>query len=334
MSVGGSMTSIMPPCARHNAVMQRAPVIAIATVLLLLVVAAGVFMLGGGTSAPPPTPEPSQDPSPTASLPPSTADPSLATELMDRPWTILFVGLDRNEERAQRDEPVNADALMVVHVDESQSRVSLVSIPRDTVNAPLADGSVHQGKINALYGAEGVDRLAEAVEGLTGVRLDGYLALDMDDFTSLVDVVGTIEVAPDEPIVDPIVDLDLEAGTQQIDGDTANGYVRTRVDQDYGRMGRQQEVLVALVERLVREDGVELGDLVDRLDSLETDLPIEDLPTLVEIARRSTDAELRTMVIQPPLITFEGDRGDGRGYILEPDVEAIRDEVRALIGEE
>jgi LCP family protein required for cell wall assembly len=313
--------------------MQRATIIVLA-VVLLLVVAVGGFILWGSTPAPSPTPEPSPQPSPTGSLPPSTADPSLATELLDRSWTILFVGLDRNEERAQRDEPVNADALMVVHVDESQSQVSLVSIPRDTVNAPLADGSTHERKINALYGAEGIDGLVEAVEGLTGVRLDGYLALDMDDFTSLVDVVGTIEVAPEEPIVDPIVDLDLEAGTQEIDAETANGYVRTRVDQDYGRMGRQQEVLVALVERLVGEDRIDLSDLVDRLDSLETDLPMEDLPTLVEIARRSTDAEPRTLVIQPPLITFEGDRGDGRGYILEPDVDAIRDEVRALIGEE
>jgi hypothetical protein len=39
-------------------------------------------------------------------------------------------------------------------------------------------------------------------------------------------------------------------------------------------------------------------------------------------------------VIQPPLIVFEGDRGDGRGYILVPDVEAIRAEVQELIGAE
>jgi hypothetical protein len=40
------------------------------------------------------------------------------------------------------------------------------------------------------------------------------------------------------------------------------------------------------------------------------------------------------LVIQPPLIVFEGDRGDGRGYVLEPDVEAIRAEVQGLIGDE
>ena len=39
------------------------------------------------------------------------------------------------------------------------------------------------------------------------------------------------------------------------------------------------------------------------------------------------------MLIDPPLITFEGDRNDGRGYVLEADVEAIRAEVQALIGD-
>jgi hypothetical protein len=41
---------------------------------------------------------------------------------------------------------------------------------------------------------------------------------------------------------------------------------------------------------------------------------------------------MNEIVIQPPLITFEGDRGDGRGYVLEPDVDAIRARVQELIG--
>ncbi len=73
--------------------------------------------------------------------------------------------------------------------------------------------------------------------------------------------------------------------------------------------------------------------MIDCLDSLETDLPLDELPTLLELGRRAADAEVDNLVIQPPLITFEGDRGDGRGYILELDIEAIRAEVQALIGD-
>ena len=91
---------------------------------------------------------------------------------------------------------------------------------------------------------------------------------------------------------------------------------------------------MALVSRLVDPAiDVNLRSLLDGLDSLETDLPLGQLPTLVELARRATDAEVNEIVIQPPLITFEGDRGDGRGYVLEPDVEAIRDTVQATIGD-
>jgi LCP family protein required for cell wall assembly len=223
---------------------------------------------------------------------------------------------------------------MLASLAEDQSRLTLVSLPRDTVDVPLPGGETWDRKVNGIYREEGLDTLVEAMELLFDVPIDAHVVLDMDDFTRLVDAVGGVEVAPDEPIRDPIVDLDLEAGPQEIDAATANGYVRTRLDQDYGRMARQQEVLLAIVERLVDEEtDVDASELVDSLDSLETDLPLDELPTLLELARRATDAEVERLVIEPPLITFEGDRGDGRGYILEPDVEALRAEVRELIGE-
>ena len=81
------------------------------------------------------------------------------------------------------------------------------------------------------------------------------------------------------------------------------------------------------------EIDVNVGEVIDSLDSLETDLPLDDLPTLLELGRRAGDADVDNLLIEPPLITFEGDRGDGRGYILEVDVEAVRAEVQELIGD-
>jgi LCP family protein required for cell wall assembly len=229
---------------------------------------------------------------------------------------------------------MNTDALMLVSLSADQSRLTLVSLPRDTVDVPLADGTVYPRKINSLYREEGMEALVGAMESLYGVPIDAHVMLDMDDFTALVDAVGTIDVSPEAALVDPKVDLDIPAGPQEIDAATANAYVRTRVDQDYGRMGRQQEVLLALVAKLVDpETDIDPRALVDGLDSLETDVPLDELPTLVELARRAADAEVERLLIEPPLITFEGDRGDGRGYVLEPDVEAIRAAVQELIGE-
>jgi polyisoprenyl-teichoic acid--peptidoglycan teichoic acid transferase len=281
------------------------------------------------------SPSPSVEPSVSAA-PSVEASAELNADLLDQRWTVLFVGTDVTEARA--DDPAfvpNTDAIMLVSLSPDQSELVMVSLPRDTVDVPLPDGEVWPRKINALYSEEGIEGLVEAMETLYGVPIDGHVVLDMDDFTALVDVVEGVDVAPEAPLVDPIVGLDLEAGPQEIDAETANGYVRTRVDQDYGRMGRQQEVMLGLVERFTDpERDVDFAELVESIDSLETDLPLDDFATLLELARRSADASVDHLVIQPPLIVFEGDRGDGRGYVLEPDVEAIRAEVQALIGED
>ncbi|MCV0402212.1 MAG: LCP family protein [Chloroflexi bacterium] len=312
--------------------MQRTAPILIG-VIAVAVIGIVAFLLLSGGSEPEPTPSPS--PSASASAEPSASEGvSLNEDLLNRRWNVLYVGTDLNEHRAANDEPVNTDAVMLVSLSADQSRLTLVSLPRDTVDIPLPDGGTWDGKVNSIYREEGMDTLVGAMEATFGVEIDAHVLLDMDDFSRLVDAVDGIEVSPPEPIEDPIVNLDLEAGPQELTGPETLGYVRTRVDQDYGRMGRQQEVLVALVEKLVDpETELDLRQVLDSLDSLETDLPLDDLPTLLELASRARDADLETIVIRPPLITFEGDRNDGRGYVLEADFDAIRDEVGDRIGE-
>lgn len=302
--------------------------------LLAAIAVAAFLILTGGTdeaepsvsaTAPPP-PSPTEEPSPS---------PTFNEALLNQRLTILFVGTDVNEAREGRDEPVNTDALLLVSVSADQSEVVEISLPRDTVDVPLPDGGAWQGKINGLHREQGIDALVGAMEALYAVEIDGHAVLDMDDFGALVDGVGGITVSPEGPLVDAPIGLDLESGEQEVDGATAVRYVRTRVDTDYGRMGRHQEAMVALIEAAIDPDAeLDLPSLLDGLESLETDLPLDDLPTLLEIARRAQNAEVRQLVIGPPeLVVFEGDRGDGRGYIIQIDVEAVRADVAELIGD-
>ena len=50
------------------------------------------------------------------------------------------------------------------------------------------------------------------------------------------------------------------------------------------------------------------------------------MPTFVELARRAQDADVTEQVLNPDdgFILDEGDFGDGRGYILIPDIEKMR----------
>lgn len=279
------------------------------------------------------TAEPDASASPATSVDPSAAA-SVAADMLARRWTVLFVGTDHDAARELAGEPVNADSLMLVSLSADQSALTLVNLPRDTVDVPLPDGGIYESKINELYRDQGIEALQGAMEALFEVPIDAHVVLDMDDVEALVEAAGGVDVNPPDPLADPIVDLDLDAGPQELDAFTALGYVRTRVDEDYGRMRRQQEVIVSLVERLTDPDaGIDLRPLLDGLESLETNLPLDQLESLVELGRRAGDADVTNLIIEPPLITFEGDRDDGRGYVLEADFEAIRAEVQALISD-
>jgi len=299
----------------------------------LVVIGAVVFFLVLGTPDGEPA-GPSPSPTPAASPSPSPT-PALNEELLSRRLTVLVIGLDLNQAREEDGFGANTDTLILASVAADQGEVTLISLPRDTVDIPLPDGGIWDRKVNAIYIERGVEALVGAMEELFGVPIDHHAAVDMDDFEALVAAVDGVTVEVAEPLRDPVLDLDLEAGRQTLDAETALDYVRTRVDTDYGRAARQQQVLLALLEELV-DPGTELdlAALLDGLDSLQTDLPLGELPTLVEIARRAQDAQVTDEVLSPPrFITFEG-MAAGRGYILVPDVEAIRALARQLMGDE
>jgi LCP family protein required for cell wall assembly len=249
--------------------------------------------------------------------------------------TVLLIGLDSNEPRRARGAGMNTDTLMLVSISADQSEVAMVSLPRDTVDVPLADGRTWDLKVNAIYASEGVETLVGAMEELFAVPIDGYALIDMDDMAAVIDEVGGVTVAPRRPFVDPEVRLDIPAGRQRLDGLTAVKYMRTRLDTDYARAARQQEVLQKVVRQLLspRTD-VDIADLFAGLESFETDLPLDDLPTLIEIARRAQDAEVTDEVLGPEYHIFEGDRGDGRGYIIQLNVETVRAFIAQHIADE
>lgn len=270
---------------------------------------------------------------------PSSASPSesqsLNADLLQKRLTVLVVGIDVNAKRAAAGAGVNTDSLMLASINADQSELTMVSVPRDMTNIPMPDGSTWQRKVNAIEAEQGVDTLVDAMSKFFDVPIDYYVQVDMDDLVALVDAVGGVNVNPKQALNDPSVHLDVPAGRQTLDGKTALSYARSRhVDEDYGRARRQQEVLLDLVSKLVDpKTDVDVASLLQGLNSLKTDLPLDDLPTLIEIGRRAQSADVSRQVMGPPrFVSFEGDRGDGRGYLVEPNLQAIRDYVQKHIG--
>ncbi|GGT18758.1 LCP family protein [Streptomyces purpureus] len=159
-----------------------------------------------------------------------------------------------------------SDTALVVHIPEGRTRATAVSIPRDTlVTRPACterDGGSMPAKdrvmFNSVYAQAGPACVVKTVEKMSGVRIDHYLEIDFAGFKELVDAIGGVTIKIDEPIKGGAGGLNLEAGTQKLDGTQSLQYVRTRHGvgdgSDLGRIGLQQKFLMALLTEVKKQD--------------------------------------------------------------------------------
>jgi len=167
---------------------------------------------------------PIETPAPTATLTPSPTPIALDEEMLARRFTVLVAGADTSAgRRAGGLTDWNTDALMVISVSADKSRITLMSLPRDTVDVPMADGSIDHSKVNGIAQRLGMEALRGAMATLLAEPIDRYIRVDMDDFTWMVDAVGGIDLEVTTPISDPKVHLDLPLGPAHLDGAQALG---------------------------------------------------------------------------------------------------------------
>jgi len=181
-----------------------------------------------------------------AALPASSTAESSGTN-----W--LIVGSDSRADLSAEDEErlgtgdaagQRTDTIMLLHSGGSGS--VLVSLPRDSYLPIPGKGT---NKLNAAYSLGGPQLLIQTVENATGLHIDHYAEIGFGGFVNAVDAVGGVDLCVPEAIKDPKANLDIKAGCQELDGQTALGYVRTRAtaSSDFGRVERQRAFLSALI---------------------------------------------------------------------------------------
>ncbi|HEY7527060.1 MAG TPA: LCP family protein [Candidatus Limnocylindria bacterium] len=329
----GTPRSPRPPSGSR----RRTPLILALLVVALLAAACGQTPTPTPTLAPAATVQPTP---PSTPLPTPTALPTpnpLDADLLDHRFTVLVVGEDVSAARRARGYiGDNTDAMMVVSVSPRQKQVAMVSLPRDTVNIPLPTGQLWTGKVNAIANSYGIDVLRQAIADLLHIKIKYYVKVNMDDFVNLVDAVGGISVNVKTFVYEPRWGLNYAPGRVHLDGITALHFARARhYDSDYARAARQQQVIHALALKYTnRKTHINVLRVFRTLASLETNLPMHELPTLIALARRAARTEYVTQVLMPPQFALAwGDQGDGRGWVMIPNVDAMRKQVRQMFGD-
>ena len=253
------------------------------------------------------------------------------------PRATLLFGLDERPDEQRRGQVGHTDTVAVLLLPPSGG-ATLVSFPRDLwVDIP----EYGPQRLNVAYplGAQqggpaaGARLLERTLSSQFGLPVERWVRVDFRGFVALVDALGGVDVTVPRTIVDetyPTEDygtrrLEIPAGPRHFDGEEALAYVRTRaVDSDFGRMGRQQQVLVALRDRALSPAGLlrwpAAALSLPRVVQTNLSLP-EGLAVARTLALLPRDA-LRTLVIGPDLAPPTV--GPGGAAILTPRTAAIR----------
>lgn len=202
------------------------------------------------------------------------------------PTNILVLGVDVREPGSFAS---RADSIMLLGVNPGRLQVSLLSIPRDLFIEAPGYGLQRANTINFLGEQEsaggGASLMASSIEQSFGVRPHRYARLNFASFVELIDAVGGVTIDVERAIVDynyptennGVMTVRFESGPQHMDGERALVYARTRyADDDYQRAGRQQQVVSALMWKLINPATwpAALG-VVTR--SVDTDLSLWDM---------------------------------------------------------
>ncbi len=248
---------------------------------------------------------------------------------------LLVLGSDARPDELRNGAAGRTDTLLAMVADRSPGGVVLISIPRDLwVDIPNYGGE----RINAAYAIGGMRAAERAAANLLGVPVDRALLIGLQGVRDVVDAAGGVDIDVPHAIHDdafPTDDygtmvLDIPAGRQRMDGETALRYARTRhQDNDFGRMARQQQVMVALRNGMLRPinwwRGPAVLAAVQR--ATQTDLGPLDLATLA-FAFAGSGAEPERLALDLGLVEeFQGTNG---AYLLRP-TPLLKQRVAALL---
>jgi LCP family protein required for cell wall assembly len=236
-----------------------------------------------------------------------------------QPMNILLVGSDSRTGLTRRQlgriQTVKVpgrrtDTIMVLHVSPRRDKAVMVSLPRDL--RTTVDGRT--SKINAAFAVGGPGLLVRTVEQTTGLPINHYAEIDFAGFLKVVDALGGITLCnrSGHRLDDPYANLHMGPGCKDMRGIQALAFVRARhVDSDFGRIGRQQEFMRAVVAKLESKGSLvnlpKLMGIADvATDHIRTDQTLST-PTAIGLARRlrrldpaSIDMRVYPSVASPP----------------------------------
>jgi LCP family protein required for cell wall assembly len=261
-------------------------------------------------------------------------------------FNVLLLGGDSGADRWG----MRPDSLTVASIDEETGKTVLISLPRNMMNFPFAEGSVMEEQFPDGFDCEdcmlngvstwagdntelfpgskhpGVDATIMAVEGITGLKINYFAMVNLRGFRELVDAVGGVTLNVREPIPVGIgSDVNyVQPGRRKLTGFETQWFARARQgSDDYSRMARQKCVMSALLQQVSPQTMLTKFSGIAKAGSemVATNIPAGEVGGFVDLALKARSQKVATLSLVPPLVADTA----------HPDVRVIRDAVAAAI---
>ncbi|MCX6022307.1 MAG: LCP family protein, partial [Chloroflexi bacterium] len=260
---------------------------------------------------------------------------------------ILVMGIDRRPDEPM-DGPNRTDTMMVLTIDPAGHSAGMLGLPRDLL-VPIAMPSKDcnylpwgnpyaQDRINTAFlygtlcgytgpgGSGGPGLAKDTIQYNFGVHIHYYATLDFDGFERLIDALGGVDVTLKESLIDNeyptpdygIMRINIPKGPQHLNGERALWFARSRhMDSDFGRINRQQQLLLAVRERALRLDmAPRYPQLIQLLSqTVKTDMSVGELLLLALAAREVPTEAIVNRAVAFPLVS-EITGADGAALLM------------------
>jgi LCP family protein required for cell wall assembly len=219
------------------------------------------------------------------------------------------------------------DTIILASLSEKDKTVKMLSLPRDLYIDDKVTGGQRVNKIYDTYfnkydsSSKAMEKLAETVTTLTGIPVHYTIKVNFDGFVKIVDALGGVTVNVEKSINDPFYPkgetikyetFTIQAGIQELDGETALKYARSRkTTSDFDRAKRQQQLLSAIKEKAlslnILTDPGKIQTLYGSVaDSLETNLTVAEIIELAKISKDINKDQLQSRVLSDDFTSCGG----------------------------
>lgn len=224
--------------------------------------------------------------------------PELKKDSTSKYTSALIVGIDTRDNMQLE----NTDTIIVATYNYDTKEVTMISIPRD-FHVEISPGTYRFRRINSVYteyehqeDGLGLKQLANVVTEVTGIEIQYYAMFNYNGFVELIDAIGGIDVYVENTFTDyryPAPDggrqtIRFEKGPQNMDGETALKYARSRLSlqagegSDFARAKRQQNVITAVKDKILSETLLDPQSLMSLFGVVQDNLKMSEF-TIKEV---------------------------------------------------